>query len=278
MDWSLVLTSQGIGHSVEWVEAKGWILSVAPADAEKAATQIRLYRLENRHWRWHHQVWQSDSFFDWSSLVWVWLNIFFYGWSTARENVRIVGEMDGAALVRGEWWRLLTATWLHANLAHLAMNLVFGFLFLGLVMGRFGPGMGLLTAYLAGIGGNLAAWLVFGSAHRGLGSSGVVMGALGLLAIQAPALLKRRNTRALRIFAAGLLAGVLLFVFLGTDPEADVIAHLGGFVSGILLGLLLSLSPGFVRRPGVNFAAGILSAVLIILPWWLAWKHAGSNL
>ena len=41
-------------------------------------------------------------------------------------------------------------------------------------MGRYGPGLGLLAAYLAGVGGNLTAWAVYGESHRGLGASGVV--------------------------------------------------------------------------------------------------------
>jgi rhomboid protease GluP len=201
------------------------------------------------------------------------LAIFFYGWSEARADLRIVGRMDGVALAQGEWWRLFTATWLHADLAHLAANVVFGFLFLGLVMGRYGPGVGLLAAYLAGVGGNVVAWLAYDQAQRGLGASGVVMGALGLLAIQSFALLKRRN--AFRPFAAGILGGVLLFVFLGTSPGTDVVAHFGGFITGLLLGLLLGLSPRLVHRPRFNLVTGILFAILIVLPWWRALKHAG---
>ena len=91
--------------------------------------------------------------------------------------------------------------------AHLAMNLVFGLLFLGLVMGRYGPGIGMFAAYLAGVGGNLIAWWVYDETHRGLGASGVVMGALGLLAIQSGAFLKRRNSNTFRFFASSILAG-----------------------------------------------------------------------
>jgi hypothetical protein len=134
MDWSLVLASQGIEHSIDRDEANGWTLFVSAADHEKALTQICQYRLENRNWRWRRPVFQPGLFFDWSSLAWVWLNIFFYGWSSARADLRTMGTMDGAALAHGEWWRLFTATWLHADIAHLAMNMVFGFLFLGLVL------------------------------------------------------------------------------------------------------------------------------------------------
>ena len=125
-----------------------------------------------------------------------------------------------------------------------------------------------------GFGGNLIAWWVYGETHRGLGASGVVMGALGLLAVHSFALLKRREVGAHRQFAARLLAGVLLFVLLGLNPETDVVAHLGGFVTGLLLGSLLALVPRLILRPRVNLVAGILFAILVILPWWQALAHA----
>ncbi len=215
-------------------------------------------------------MFRQDLFFDWSSLVWVSLNIFFYAWSESHPVFRAAGIMDAAALIHGEWWRLFTATWLHADLAHLAANLLFGFLFLGLVMGRYGPGVGLLAAYVAGVGGNGLTWLVYDQTHRGLGASGVVMGALGLLAIQSLPILKRPNSNMFRLFAGSVLAGFLLFVFVGTSPGTDVVAHLGGFITGLLLGLLLTLAPRHIQRPWTNLTAGILFAALVVLPWWLA--------
>jgi rhomboid protease GluP len=169
---------------------------------------------------------------------------------------------------------LFTATWLHADIAHLAMNMVFGFLFLGLVMGRYGPGIGLLAAYLAGAGGNLFAWWIYGENHLSLGASGVVTGALGLIAVQSVTLLKRRNVNTFRLFAAGLMAAVLLFVSLGVSPESDVVAHFGGFLSGLLLGIPLALASKHVHRPWLNLAAVALFTVLVILPWWLALASA----
>jgi len=270
MDWSLVLASQGIEHVIDQDEVTGWTLAVATVDHEKALTTIRLYRQENLHWRWRRPVFQPGLFFDWSSLVWVCLVILFYGWSGARPDLHTVGMMTGAALAHGEWWRLFTATWMHADIGHLASNVVFGFLFLGLTMARYGPGVGLLAAYLAGVGGNVAAGLIYDATMRGLGASGVVMGALGMLSIQSLALLKRRNFNTIRLFAGGLMGGLLLFVFLGVSPEADVVAHLGGFISGLLLGSLLTLAPRLIHRPRINLAAGVLFVALVILPWWRA--------
>ena len=274
MDWSLVLASQGIEHIVQHDEATGWSLAVARADHEKALAQIRLYRLENLHWRWRQPVLQPGLFFDWSSLAWVLLNILFFWWSEARADLRETGMMDGAALAHGQWWRLFTATWLHADIAHLAMNMVFGFLFLGLVMGRYGPGVGLLAAYLAGASGNLFDWWVYGENHLSLGASGVVTGALGLLAVQSVTLLKRPNANTFRLFAAGIIGAVFLFVFLGLSPESDVVAHVGGFITGLILGLPLAFAPRLVHRPWLNLLAAILFAGLIILPWWMALTSA----
>lgn len=276
MDWSLVLASQGIEHRIKHDELNGWALVVSESDHAPALAHIHQYRLENLHWRWRRPVFQPGLFFDGSSLAWVLLAIFFYAWSEARADLRTLGRMDGVALAHGEWWRLFTATWLHADLAHLSANLVFGFLFLGLVMGRYGPGVGLLAAYLAGVGGNVVAWLVYDETQRGLGASGVVMGALGLLAIQSFTLLKRRNANGFRLFAGGILAGVLLFVFLGTSPGTDIVAHLGGFISGLLLGSLLAVATRPAHRPRINLAAAILFAALLIQPWWWALTQSES--
>ncbi len=270
MDWSLVLASQGIEHAIDHDEAAGWILSVTAADHDLALAQIRQYRLENRHWRWRRPIFQPGLFFDWSCVGWVGLTLIFYGWSESRSGLRSLGMMDVGAVSQGQWWRLFTATLLHADLTHLALNAVFGFLFLGLALGRYGPGVGLLASYLAGAGGNVSDWLVYDAGQRGLGASGVVMGALGLITFPSLAQIKSRHSNAFRLVIGGLVGGALLFLFVGTSPEADVVAHLGGFISGWLLGLLLAFAPRFVPGPRINLAAGILFVVLVLLPWWLA--------
>ncbi len=277
MDWSLVLASQGIEHVIDKNEATGWTLAVSSADHDKSLAVIELYRRENRHWRWRQPVFQPGLFFDWRSLVWVLLTIFFYVWSESNTNLRNIGMMDRAALTEGDWWRLFTATWLHADIGHLATNAVFGFLFLGLAMGRYAPGVGLLAAYLAGAGGNVLAGLVHDASAFGLGASGVVMGALGLLSFPAFPLLMQRGFNAFRLIAGGILGGLLLFVFVGVNPESDVVAHLGGFVTGFFLGTLLAIAPRFIHRPRVNLVAGILFVALIILPWWRALTGVGAG-
>jgi rhomboid protease GluP len=275
MDWSLVLASQEIGHSIEQSEDGGWQLAVGSVDYEPALAAIRLYRLENRRWPWRKRIPKSEAVFDWASSGWVLLTIAYFWLSEARGDLRIVGMTEGAALNRGEWWRLFTATLLHADLAHLAMNAVFALVLLGLAMGRFGTGIGLLATYLAGAGGNLASWLVHGETLHGLGASGVVMGALGLLAVPSVARL-RQNPRAIKMFVGGIIGGLMLFVLLGLNPEprTDVVAHLGGFVAGLMLGAGSALVPKLAQRPFANLAAGLLFTAMVVLTWALALTRA----
>ena len=274
MDWSLVLASQGIEHRIEHTEEIGWALVVVAPDYEAALAIIRQYRVENLRWLWRRPIFKPGLFFDWGSAAWVLLTAIFFWLSEAHAGLRTVGVMDGAALERGEWWRLFTATLLHADLAHLATNGVFGFVLLGLAMGRFGTGVGLVAGYLAGAGGNLAAWLAYGEPHRSLGASGVVMGALGLIGVQSVVLL-RRNLQALKFAIGGILGGTMLFVLLGLSPGADVVAHLGGFIAGLFLGAALVFVPKLARRPLVNLAAGFLFTALVIWTWVLALTRAG---
>ena len=271
MDWSLVLVSQGIEPILEHLEdSGGWQLLVPPEDLARALAAIQQYRLENRNWPWQQRVSTHGYLFDWGSLAWVLLISFFFCLD-ARMDLRPAGLMDATLAAKGQWWRLFTAIWLHADISHLATNATIGFLLLGLALGRFGTGVGLLAAYLAGAVGNLCPWVIGLGAHRSLGASGMVMGALGLLAAQSLALGRHAPT-AFRV--ASVLAGGMLFVLLGLSPGSDVLAHLGGFVGGLGFGVLLVRVPRSAGRTGANLVCGLVFALLVLLPWWLAFAKA----
>jgi rhomboid protease GluP len=141
---------------------------------------------------------------------------------------------------------------------------------LGLAMGRYGTGFGLLAAYLSGVGGNLLALWFYPEPHRSLGASGMVTGCLGLLAVQSIFLL-RRHRKATRVFIAGVLGGLMLFVLLGLSPGTDVVAHLGGFATGLLAGGVLALLPNAILHSGkLSSVAAMTFGLLVLLSWWLA--------
>ena len=312
MDWSLVLLSQGIDPVIDCAgDSASWGLIVSVDVYQSAQAAIHLYELENRRWPWRRELFQPGLLFDWGSLAWVALLGFFY-WMDTHADLRSAGIMSSVAASHYEWWRLFTAIWLHADLAHLAGNAVIGFVLLGLTMARYGTGPGLLAAYLAGAGGNMVVWLVSSGPHLSLGASGMVTGALGLLAMQSPlfhrigdgrvraekppdessggrVLFRPNATEAIgespqgegsksvvypsRRLVTGVLAGTLLFVLLGLAPGTDVLAHAGGFVSGIILGGLLKLVPFRAQRAKLDLLSSLVFVLLVVWPWWLALRH-----
>lgn len=272
LDWSLVLTSQDIPSTLSRSEEhEGWFLFVDPADYERAVAAIRLYRLENRGWGWRQDLPWSGITFHWGALSWVIAISLFHALAAARENLLyLAGRMDSVAVLAGQWWRLFTAITLHADIGHLASNATSGGLLLGLAMGRFGAGWGLLAAYVAGALGNVMAMVFHASHHLSVGASGMVMGGLGLVAVHSINLW-RKGLWASRVALSGLLTGLMLFILLGTDPASDVLAHLGGFLAGALLGTILGVLPSrWLLNTWSNGLTLLGLCSLVLWTWWLA--------
>ena len=274
MDWSLVLISQGIETTIErGAESNLWQLVVDAKDQERALHAIRQYHAENRRNIWRQPLPWTGLVFDWRCLLPLIIFVFLFAVeATGHGNLRAAGMMDNAAVQSGQWWRLVTAVTLHSDMAHLAANVTTGLVLLGLALGVYGPGLGLLVTALAGVGGNVAGLLFYPANHHGVGASGMIMGALGLLAAQWLTLLRRGLTPR-QLAARGVLSGGLLLVLLGFSPErnVDVLAHVAGFITGLLLGAALALVPERVcRSDWLDRIAVLACGTLAGVSWFLA--------
>jgi rhomboid protease GluP len=262
MDWSLVLASQDIAAIISRTET-GWELIVDRPEYERARAVLSQYQIENRGWRWRREVPGTGVVFHWGGLFWALGMAAIYYWSTVRFPwLRNAGMVDSRAVRGGQWWRLFTAVTLHENLSHLIGNATTGFLLLGLAMARYGPGVAVLAAFLAGVAGNCADVMIYPDAHYSLGASGMVTGALGLITVQSFA--SWRKYRA-------VAAGVLVLVLIGFSPGTDTVAHVGGFLAGTGFGLALNwVRPAALQRTAPNMAGGIVLGVLVFATWLLA--------
>jgi membrane associated rhomboid family serine protease len=271
MDWSLVLVSQGIEPVVQRnADGAGWELLIPANDSEKAFRTLRLYRTENRGWPWPQASSWPSQLFNWTSLVWAALLVLFHWFASNRPRVHAAGVMDSSAVFAGEWWRIFTAIYLHADLTHLVSNLGVGIILLGLTMARFGAGTGYFAAFLAGAIGNVASLFLNPRPFYGLGASGMVMAAIGLLTAQT---LRRApgSSPSLKYLLGGAAAGLMLFAFYGVAEGSDIVAHLGGFVAGFLIGLILVFAPERITGNfKLNLLNGALCVFLLLCTWYLA--------
>lgn len=152
----------------------------------------------------------------------------------------------------GDWWRPITAAFLHVGVVHLLVNtlalLVFGSeLERQLGRARF------LAVYLLSALGGAAAIQLFGDPGRAVaGASTAIYGLLGALGVLM--IVRRQDIR-------GLLTLLAINVFISFLPGVSLLGHLGGLVTGALAAGLLLLTR---RRPPVQVAALVALGVLLL--------------
>jgi len=174
----------------------------------------------------------------------------------------------GAALsgkiLGGEWYRVVTALTLHAHFAHVFGNAAVAFVLLGAIGQALGPGLAALLTLLAGALGNWATAQWYGPGHASIGASTAIFGALGLLTAPGS---WRRTSRWPAWVAVG--ASLALLGMLGSSRDADVVAHLFGWLAGVVLGLLVGRLPPLSSGVFQAFS-GALTAAVIVGAWVLA--------
>ncbi len=163
-------------------------------------------------------------------------------------------------LVRsGEWYRLFTANFLHANLIHLYVNCA-GLFSLGSLLEPLLGRWRFLAIYLTtALGGAIASTLVAHSALS-VGASTAVFGLLAAFAViewrfvgELPATLRQSRTWWIAIIAINSALSLLPFI--------DGAAHLGGAATGVVLALLLARR---LRPQGSEWGVRIFTSVLVL--------------
>jgi rhomboid protease GluP len=269
---ALVLLAVGI-ETLTRMEAGWFVLTVHEADLEAARHELALYEAENRPLplgpplQLHPHAWLGSVTYG-VCLVTV-------GQLLARGLVRLdafdLGELDGARVQDGQWWRAWTALTLHLDPPHLVANLGAGMWF-GYLAGRYlGPGTAWLLTVSGGALANLVEGLLGPADHRSVGASTAVFTALGVMSAYAwreRAKLRQRWPRRL----APLMAGLVLLGWLGSSGEGtDLIAHVLGFGVGTLLGALAA-TPGI--RQAIERVPGWLAALAALTQLTVAWALA----
>lgn len=184
------------------------------------------------------------------------------------------GANLGLKTVHGQWWRLLTCTFLHAGVLHIAFN-GYGFWAVGRLTEQvFGKPGYLIVYFGSGLLASLAS-LAWNPAVVSVGASGALMGVFGAFVgftIRRRNVLPEKTVVAVRNTALILIAinvGMAVFV-----PGIDAAAHLGGAVAGLAMGYAMarlgekrvqSREQGLAHRNKVlALVAGVVVALVVL--------------
>ncbi len=157
-------------------------------------------------------------------------------------------------LDQGEWYRLITAAFLHASIIHLGMNMLVLWFIGAPVEQAIGRGRFLAIYIVSGLAGSAGA-IIFSPNVVTVGASGAIFGILG-----AALVLEAQGSDVLGGQALGLIAVNLIFTF--AIPNISVGGHVGGLIGGALSMLAFSRlgrTHAIYGRPGILGVAGVIA-------------------
>jgi membrane associated rhomboid family serine protease len=188
------------------------------------------------------------------------------GGFTSRNLLRF-GAMT-APLPAGQWWRMVTAMFVHVGVFHIMFNMFALMLFGGAIEQRYGKARFLALYFGAGVLGS-AMSLAFTGAGLRAGASGGIFGVMGAWLALA---IYNRNSPAMRgqLRSWTFLIGLNL-AFSVAYPGVDLHAHLGGLVGGFAIAGALEISraqkgPARAAVALAGYAAVAVASYLLAAP------------
>ncbi len=272
--WSLVLTAVQIPHRVVY-EDGSYLLFVPARLKERAQYELDTYFAENRDWPPREDL-DSDTAtgIQPPTLLLVGALVLFYG-VTGPWNGRSDWFLHGAGnseaiLFHNEWYRLITALTLHADVVHLMGNCFLGGFLVHFFCRLQGTGLGLFSMLLAAMAGNWVNVVLHGPGHHFVGFSTAVFAVIGMLAMISYHTRKRASGFH---FLMPFMAGAALLAMLGSSGErTDLGAHLFGLISGLFLGRILCLRPMKQLRDSYSLQTLLFLASCFLL--YFSWRMA----
>lgn len=176
----------------------------------------------------------------------------------SNESLLLWGANFRPLTIEGEWWRLLTSTFLHIGIFHLLMNM-YALVYIGLLLEPYLGRARFLSAYLiAGISGSVAS-IFWNDLTISAGASGAIFGMYGVFVALLTTKLIEKSAR------KSLLISIGIFVFYnlanGLQGGIDNAAHIGGLLSGLVIGY--SFYPSLIKTD--KFIKPITIGVLAVV-------------
>jgi len=137
-------------------------------------------------------------------------------------------------VLHGEYWQLLTSIFVHVDITHLALNMLFLIIFGFRAEELFKTEEYFFVYMLSGLSGSLLTLFLMSPYTLSAGASGAIFGMYGA------GIIYMRKTFGQSIVGALLYAFMLLM--LSTGAGVNIVAHFGGLAAGLIIGYALAKS------------------------------------
>jgi len=191
-------------------------------------------------------------------------------WGLVGEPQYRLGASFGPAIFYGnEWWRLITAMFLHAGLVHIGFNMM--------ALMQFGPALEELYGssrylFLYVVTGAFGFLLSAARGHFSIGASGALLGLVGAML----SVTSKRGGAYMRELRSRLITSVGILFVLGFSGfmAMDNFAHGGGLAAGFVIGKIFAdRQPVNVKEKRTAYALGWLAGIAVIASFVLMLLH-----
>lgn len=185
------------------------------------------------------------------TIILIALNVAFYIYTslaggdflnTSTDMILQYGQVNAYVIYNGWYYQLFTSMFVHANIAHIAGNMLFLLVFGFRAEEMFSLPEYLVIYLLGGLTGNLLSLLLLPLYVPSVGASGAIFAVFGAATIYS------RRTVSQSIIGALIYAFFLLF--LSSGPGVNNFAHIGGLVAGLGIGYVLAAR----RKPETRYS------------------------
>ena len=177
------------------------------------------------------------------------------------------GMQPATIALQGEWWRLLTAAFLHAGLLHIAFNM-YVLCSLGPTLeSLFGHVRFLILYLVSALGGSIASYAFSPPNILGVGASGAVFGLMAALLVVGKKH-ERDVTQVLVLLAINLVIGFLA-------PGIDWRAHIGGALTGAAVAAAMAYAPQQSRVLWQTLGVLAILGILVLIMMWRTVQFQG---
>lgn len=189
------------------------------------------------------------------------------GGDVARGGGRLAvdGVLFGPSIdAQGEWWRIVTAGFLHHGALHLAMNMYVLWILGPQIESRLGVKW-FLAVYMVSLVAGSAGALVLDPMAATAGASGAIYGLFGFALVW-------QRARGMDIWSSPLamILGVNLLITFSV-PAISIGGHVGGLVGGAVVGQVFTEIAVGKRLDNQGFAAALgIGAVCVVVALWAA--------